>query len=111
MNIEITIGIEKLIAMFIVAKGEFNGEEFEYFPNLPKPISEGIKFCGCCPTNAKLVCLRVNSDFKVECWFIGTYDGDKKTFDFSLNELKTYQPMLFASIFTHVFDMIENIEI
>ena len=49
MDKEITIGIEKLIAMFIIAKGEFNGEEFEYFPNLPKPFSENltIKFPKC----------------------------------------------------------------
>ena len=49
MNKNITIGIEKLIAMFIIAKGEFNGDEFEYFPKLPKPFSENltIKFPKC----------------------------------------------------------------
>jgi hypothetical protein len=110
MNREITIEIEKLIAMFVIAKGMPICGAFVYEPKLPKPISEGIKFNGCCPTNAKLICLRANSDFKVECWFIGTYDGKEKGFDMSLEELKMYQPILFASIFTHVYDMIENIE-
>ena len=110
MNKEITIEIEKLIAMFVIAKGMPFCGAFVYEPKLPKPICEGIKFNGCCPTNAKLGCLCVNSSFKVECWFIGTYDGKEKVFYMSLEELKMYQPMLFVSIFTHIYDMIENIE-
>ena len=71
MNKEITIGIEKLIAMFVVAKGEFNGEEFEYFPKLPKPFSENltIKFPKCV-FKGDLLSLRVNNQFGVELWFI-----------------------------------------
>jgi len=107
MDKNITIGIEKLIAMFIVAKGEFNGEEFEYFPNLPKPFSENIDFQNSCGCNADLLCLRVNDQFDVKVWFV---DKDGDTFCYGLKEIQRSHPILFVSLFTHIFDMIENIE-
>ena len=107
MDKEITIEIEKLIAMFIIAKGNQIGDGFTYFAKLPKPLSEGIDFNSSCGCIAKFCCLRVNSKLGVECWFI---DSDGDTFYYSLKEIKIIQPMLFVSIFTHVFDMIENIE-
>ena len=108
MDREITIEIEKLIAMFVIAKGKQMCGTFLYEPKLPKPISEGIDFNSSCGCLAKFGCLRVNSKLGVECWFI---DSDGDTFCYSLKEIKRSQPMLFVSIFTHVFDMIENIEI
>ena len=108
MDKEITIEIEKLIAMFVIAKGmQFCGT-FLYEPKLPKPISENIDFNSACGCMANFGCLRVNSNLGVECWFI---DSDGDTFCYSLKEIKRSQPLLFVSIFTHVFDMIENIEI
>lgn len=108
MDKDITIEIEKLIAMFIIAKGTPIGVGFTYFPKLPKPIAEGIDFQTSCGCLAKFLSLRVNSKMEVECWFI---DSDSDTFSYSLKEIKRSQPILFVSIFTHVFDMIENIEI
>ncbi len=108
MDKEITIGIEKLIAMFIIAKGMPFCGAFVYEPKLPKPICENIDFSPTYGCMANFGCLRVNSNLGVECWFM---DEDGDTFCYSLKEIKRSQPMLFASIFTHVFDMIENIEI
>ena len=107
MSKNITIEIEKLIAMFVVAKGEFNGNEFEYFPKLPKPFSENIDFQNSCGCNADLLCLRVNNLFGVEVWFA---DKDDDTFYYGLKEIQRSHPILFVSLFTHIFDMIENIE-
>ena len=107
MNKEITIGIEKLIAMFIIAKGKGFGEGFMYVPKLPRPITEGIDFQTSCGCLAKFLSLSVNTKMEVECWFI---DSDGDTFSYSLKEIKRSQPILFVSIFTHVYDMIENIE-
>lgn len=108
MDKKITIGIEKLIAMFIVAKGEFNGDEFEYFPNLPKPFSENltIKFPKCV-FKGDLLSLRVNDQFGVEFWFI---DNNEEQYYFDWEAIKMYAPTLAAIVFTHIFDMIENIE-
>ena len=107
MNKEITIGIEKLIAIFVVAKGTPIGVGFTYFPKLPKPFSENIDFQNSCGCNADLLCLRVNSQFDVEVWFA---DKDGDTFCYGLKEIQKSHPMLFVSILTHVFDMIENIK-
>lgn len=108
MNKDITMGIGPLIAMFIIAKGEFNGEEFEYFPNLPKPFSEGltIKFPKCV-FKGDLLSLRVNDKFGVELWFI---DDNEEQYYFDWEAIKMYAPTLAAVVFTHIFDMIENIE-
>ena len=108
MDKNITIGIEKLIAMFIVAKGEFNGVQFEYFPKLPKPFSENltIKFPKCV-FKGDLLSLRVNDKFGVELWFIGKNE-EQHYFDWEA--IKMYAPTLAAIVFTHIFDMIENIE-
>ena len=98
MDKEITIGIKKLIAMFVVAKGEFNGEEFEYFPKLPKPFSENltIKFPKCV-FKGDLLSLRVNNQFGVELWFI---DNNEEQYYFDWEAinikkmLKSYEKIL-----------------
>jgi hypothetical protein len=107
MNREITIEIEKLIGMFIIARGTPIGVGFTYHPKLPKPIAEGIDFQTSCGCLAKFLSLRVNSKMEVECWFI---DSDGDTFSYGLKEVKKSQPFLYVAIFTHVFDMIENID-
>ena len=109
MDKEITIEIEKLIAMFVIAKGEFNGEEFEYFPKLPKPFSEKLTIkLPKCVFKGDLLSLRVNDQFGVELWFI---DSNEEQYYFGWEAIKMYAPTLAAIVFTHVFDMIENIEI
>lgn len=105
MNREITIEIEKLIGMFIIARGTPIGVGFTYHPKLPKPLTENLNFAY--GRNANFVCLRVNSNFEVECWF---KDGDDNTFSYNLKEVKKRHPFLYVAIFTHVFDMIENID-
>ena len=108
MNKNITIEIEKLIAMFVVAKGEFNGNEFEYFPKLPKPFSEKLTIkLPKCVFKGDLLSLRVNDQFGVELWFI---DGNEEQYYFDWEVIKMYAPTLAAVVFTHIFDMIENIE-
>lgn len=107
MSKNITIGLEKLIAMFIVAKGTPIGEGFTYFPKLPKPFSEKLDFQNSCGCNADLLCLRVNDQFGVEVWFV---DEDGDTFYYGLKEIQRSHPILFVSLFTHIYDMIENLE-
>ena len=59
-------GFELLIAMTIVALGEFNGVQFEYFPILPKPFCDNLDFQSSCGCNADFLCIRVNDLFKVD---------------------------------------------
>jgi len=108
MDKNITIGIEPLIAMFIIAKGEFNGEEWEYFPKLPKPFSEDltIKFPKCV-FKGDLLSIRVNDQFGVELLFI---NDNEVQYYFSWKAITQYAPTLAAIVFTHIYDMIENIE-
>ena len=90
MNKGVTIGIEKLIAMFIVAKGTPIGVGFTYFPKLPKPFSEGltIKFPKCV-FKGDLLSLRVNDKFGVELWFI---DDNEEQYYFDWEAIKMYAP-------------------
>lgn len=106
MNREIAIGFEKLVTMFVVANGTPIGVGFTYFPKLPKPIAEGIYFQTSSGCLAKFLSLRVNSKMEVECWFI---DSDGDTFSCSLNEIKKNHLKLYICLFTHIYDMIENI--
>ena len=100
-----SIGINKLIAMFIIACGEAIGDGFAYFPKLPTCFTQHIMF----PNRyyADFIGLRVNSSLEVEVWFVTT---EKEKVCISLDEIERSQPHLFASIFTHVFDMIENLK-
>jgi hypothetical protein len=108
MNEEyIIMKVEKLIAMFVIAVGTPIGKGFTYFPKLPKPFSENIDFQNSCGCNADLLCLRVNSLFDVEVWFA---DEDGDTFYYGLKEIQRSHPILFVSLFTHIFDMIESIK-
>jgi hypothetical protein len=101
-----SIEVEALVVMFVIAMGKQIGEGFTYFPKLPSCFTKRIGFPNRC--YADFLCLRVNSDLDIECWFI---KQDKETFCVSFDEIKSSHAHLFAAIITHVCDMIENIEI
>ena len=108
MDKNITIGIEALTAMFIIAKGEWNGEEWEYFPKLPKQFCENLTIkLPKCVFNGDLLSIRVNDQFGVELWFI---DGNEEQYYFSWETIVECAPTLAAIVFTHIYDMIENIK-
>ena len=75
MNKYITIGLEKLIAMCVIAFGEWNGCQWEYFPHIPKCFSDGLDFQNSCGCYADLLRLTVNEFGRVEIWFADE-DGD-----------------------------------
>lgn len=100
-------GFELLIAMAIVALGEFNGTQFEYYPILPKPFCDNLDFQSNYGCNADFLCIRVNDLFKVDVWFA---DENGDTFWRSLEEIKVCQPILYAAIVTHMADVMRNIE-
>ena len=102
-----TDGFELLISMAIVAFGEFNGVEFEYFPTLPKPFSCNLDFQSSCGCNADFLCIRVNDLFKVDVWFA---DEKGDTFWYGLDEIKVSHPVLYTAIVTHMADVMRNIE-
>ena len=102
-----SVEINKLVAMFIIACGEWNGVQWEYFPSLPSCFCNNINFQNSCGCNADFLCIRVNDLFKVDVWFA---DEDGDTFWYDLEEIKEMKPLLYTSIITHVYDMIENIE-
>ena len=100
-------GFELLIAMTIVALGEFNGGQFEYFPILPKPFCDNLDFQSSCDCNADFLCIRVNDLFKVDVWFA---DEEGDTFYYGLDEIKVSHPILYTAIVTHMADVMRNIE-
>lgn len=100
-------GFELLIAMAIVALGEFNGVQFEYFPILPKPFCDNLDFQSSCGCNADFLCIRVNDLFKVDVWFA---DEKGDTFWYGLDEIKVSHPVLYTAIVTHMADVMRNIE-
>ena len=106
MKKSVTTGIEPSIEMFVITNGEFNGEEFEYFPNLPKSLSENLTInFPKCVFKGDLLSIRVNNQFGVELWFI---DDKEEQYYFDWESIKMYAPTLAAIVFTHIFDMIEN---
>ena len=100
-------GFELLIAMAIVALGEFNGTQFEYYPILPKPFCDNLDFQSNYGCNADFLCIRVNDLFKVDVWFA---DENGDTFWCNLEEIKVCHPILYAAIVTHMADVMRNIE-
>ena len=103
----INVKIEPIIAMYIVAMGEWNGVQWELFPKLPNCFTDNLNFQSSWGCNADFLRLTVNDLFGVEVWFADEF-GD--TFFCSLEEIKVRHPLLFTSIVTYVYDMIENIE-
>lgn len=104
---QVSIAIEKLVAMFIIAMGVAIGEGFTYFSKLPACFTQHLDFNRTCGCYANFLCLRVNTELKVECWFV---DESGDTFSYGLDEVKCVKPILWTSIITHVFDMIENVK-
>ena len=76
-------GFELLIAMAIVALGEFNGVQFEYFPILPKPFCDNLDFQSSCGCNADFLCIRVN-----DLWTFGLLMKTEKHFGMVLTRLR-----------------------
>lgn len=99
----INIKAEALIAAYIVAMGEWNGVQWELFPNLPTPFVEHLDFNGSCGCYADFLRLTVNDRFGVEVWFV---DEDDDSFYYGLEKIKETHPLLYTAIVTHVFDMI-----
>ena len=93
--------IETLMVMFIIAMGDWNGTQWEYYPKLPNCFTESIGVC-----NGNFLRLTVNNLYKVECWFV---DKNDYPYCYPLETIKKHCPILFASIVTHVYDMIENV--
>ena len=114
MNKEITIGMEKLMAMFIIAMGEWDGICFVYYPNLPKPFCENVKGVG--SGCADLLSLRVDptdDELSVQFWFMDDEHGEgrcKGEWFVEWETIKSTNPMLAVSTFTHIFDMINDLE-
>lgn len=104
MTKDVVIGMEKLIALFIIAFGELDGVCFVYYPKLPKPFSEGLNVDG---LDGDLLSLRVNNRGEVEFWFI---DKEETQFFFTWKTMNQIKPWLCAVVFTHIYDMIENME-
>ena len=106
MNKDLNVSIEKIIGLFIIAYGEWNGVQWEYFPNLPKPFTYGLYFDECCK-RVDFLRITLNDLGGVEAWVI---DEKENFYYYSMEEVEKLQPMLYAAILTHVFDMIENVE-
>ena len=107
MNKEITINAEVLMAFYIIATGEFDGVCFVNYPKLPKPFCENIKIGN---EVGDLLSIRVdpNDDvLRVHLWFI---DKNENQFFLDWNKVVQLKPTLAAVVFTHVYDMIENME-
>ena len=104
----INIKAEALIAAYIVAMGEWNGVQWELFPKLPTCFTDNLDFQSSCGCNADFLRLTVNDICGVEVWFV---DENDCAFYYGLNEIKKSHPYLFVAIVTHIFDMIENLDI
>lgn len=99
--------MEVLAVMFIIAMGEFDGICFVYYPKLPKPFCEGLNIDG---HDGDLLSIRVDptdEKMRVQFWFM---DKDENHFFFDWDAVKEVKPWLCAVVFTHVYDMIENME-
>ena len=107
--------IETLMAYYIIATGEFDGVCFVNYPKLPTPFCENIKIG---KEVGDLLSLRVgdllslrvdpNDDkLRVQLWFI---DKHENHFFLNWEEIVRIKPTLAAVVFTHIYDMIENIQ-
>lgn len=107
MSKDITINAEVLMAFYIIATGEFDGVCWVNYPKLPTPFCENIKISN---RVVDLLSLRVdpNDDkLRVRLWFI---DKNENHFFLDWEDIVRIKPTLAAVVFTHVYDMIENIE-
>ena len=108
MDKNITIGVETLIAMTIIAVGTPIEEGFAYFPKLPKQFCENLTIkLPKCVFKGDLLSIRVNDQFGVELWFI---DDNEEQYYFSWKTIAQCAPTLAAIVFTHIFDIIENVK-
>ena len=96
---------KNIIPLLIAKIGNYENNRFVFVPKLPKSISEGIKFGGCCPTNATLNYISVSDNLKVKVFFTGYYNGVKMNFDFTLDELELYKSELYKSLINNIYSV------
>lgn len=98
------IGIEKLILMYVIAFGEFDGVLWEVFPDMPDCFTEGLSFAG---RKADFIRITVSQEGDCDCWFMY---ADEESFHMPLNKVMVEKPMLYAAIVTHVYDMVMELD-
>ena len=104
---QITKEMEKLAAMFIIAMGEWDGVCFVYYPKLPKPFCKNLNVDG---HDGDLLSIRVDPtdyELSVQFWFM---DKEENHFFFTWQTIKEVKPWLNVAVFTHIYDMIENVK-
>jgi len=74
----------------------------KYVPSIPSEFSKHIDFNDCCGCYADLWYMECKGGSKIKLWF---KDEDGDSFSYDLDEIKEIQPMLFASIVTHLHDI------
>jgi hypothetical protein len=104
---EIEINIKTAITMFVIAMGIEDNKGFNYKPKLPNCFSKNLFFKGF-GDYADFSHLSVHEDYGLEVWFINERGG---LFWYSLEKIRELKPLLFTAIVTHIYDMIENIEL
>jgi hypothetical protein len=107
MSRDISISAEVLMAFYIIATGEFDGVCWVNYPKLPTPFCENVKIGN---EVGDLLSLRVDpndSKLRVQLWFM---DERENSFFFTWEEVVQLKPTLAAVVFTHVYDMIENVK-
>jgi hypothetical protein len=109
MNNTTLVDIEKLIAKFIIACGKLDDKhnmEFSYLPHIPSCFSENVPFKG---HTVRLLSINtmMDEDIAVSVWF---EDENCHAFWVNIEELIKRQPFIYASLVTHIFDMINNFE-
>ena len=80
------------------------GSVFTYFFKLPTCFKQ-VRFKG---SIVELCAMQVNSECNLEFWFIDCHTDE--TFSLSLDYIKKNYPLMFASVVTHVYDTIENVD-
>ena len=107
MSRDISISAELLMAFYIIATGEFDGVCWVNYPKLPTPFCENVKIGN---EVGDLLSLRVDpndSKLRVQLWFM---DEQENSFFFTWEEVVQLKPTLAAVVFTHVYDIIENVK-
>lgn len=98
---ETNIKENDFIVMTIIALGEVcDNYGFIYQPKLPSCFTENVTLNG---HEAALHGIGVNSDFEIECVFIGE---EEEVVFCPLKSIEEFVPWLYASILTHLNDMV-----
>ena len=103
----ITLKVEKLITLFVIAMGVVDNNVFKYKANLPNFFSKNIFFKEF-GDYADFSHLAVHEDYGLEVWFTNERGG---VFWYPLEKIMELKPLLYTAIVTHVYDMIGNLDI